>query len=142
MVCHKTLMIMSYPVLECTGSMSTFQPDENRATYQIRSFQPGMLKINELTFTSSMIVSPSVIMAWPVSAIDKLTREAFDEIITLQPDIVLIGTGASLTFPDIATYGHLINLGLGVEIMDTHAACRTYTVLSSEERNVVAALIV
>ena len=63
-------------------------------------------------------------------------------ILDFEPEILLIGTGDQLTFPLLEIYGDLINAGIGVEIMDTHAACRTYNALTSENRNVAAALII
>ena len=59
----------------------------------------------------------------------------------MKPEIILLGTGASFVFPDRARLAPLYNAGLGVEVMDTPAACRTYNILLGEGRNVVAALI-
>jgi uncharacterized protein len=55
---------------------------------------------------------------------------------------VLLGTGATFIFPEPALLAPLRKAGIGVEVMDTAAACRTYNILLGEERNVVAALIV
>ena len=63
-------------------------------------------------------------------------------LIDLHPTILLIGTGHILQFPDIKLYGDLMNKTIGVEIMNTHAACRTYTILSAEGRSVVAAILI
>ena len=63
-------------------------------------------------------------------------------IAELKPEIVLIGTGAKLTFPDRALLAPLYKAGIGVEIMDTPAACRTYNILLGEGRGVLAAVIV
>lgn len=123
--------------------MPTFDLDENRSMYQIRAFKPGIIQINEKTFTQSLIVAPDrLIENWSPQSVAELTLEALSPIIALQPDILLIGTGAKLVFLNIELYGDLINQGIGVEIMDTGAACRTYNALSSENRNVVAALII
>ncbi len=122
---------------------SLLQLDENRASYQIVAFKPGYIQVNEKTYTRSIIIAPEkLITDWPPQTITELTRGSLNTIIALKPAILLIGTGTSLQFPALELYGDLINQGVGVEIMDTSAACRTYNALTSENRNVVAALII
>ncbi|OGT34917.1 MAG: hypothetical protein A3F11_06065 [Gammaproteobacteria bacterium RIFCSPHIGHO2_12_FULL_37_14] len=123
--------------------MPTFMLDHNDATYQIRSFKPGAIQINDRIFTHSLIITPrSLIEQWSPQTITELSAQTLSPILALKPDIVLIGTGSTLIFPAVEIYGEFINAHIGVEIMDTAAACRTYNALSSENRNVVAALIV
>src|SRR5690348_13682824 len=123
--------------------MATLQLDENRATYQIRAYQPGTLQINDKTLTTSTIVTPNdLIENWPPQTAAELTTESFNPIIELKPDILLIGTGSKHILLPVTLYGELINQGIGVEIMDTSAACRTFNALSAEDRNVAAALII
>ncbi len=117
--------------------------DENSATYQIRAYQPGLIQVNDQFFACSIIITPErLINTWAPQSIDELTREDLATIVELRPSILLIGTGHELQFPDIKIYGDLINYGIGVEIMNTHAASRTYNVLTSEGRSVAAALII
>ena len=117
--------------------------DENQASNQIRGFQPGRIQVNNHFYTTSIIVSAErLIENWHPQTISELTRDDLRIIIELSPAIFLLGTGSSLEFPDLEIYGDLINEGIGVEVMDTAAACRTYTVLTAENRNVVAALII
>jgi len=117
--------------------------DDNRATYQIRGYRPGSIQINEHFFQKSIIVMPNQLISdWAPQAFSELTSETLAIILKLHPDILLIGTGSMLQFPPTAIYGELINAGIGVEIMDTHAACRTYNVLTAENRNIAAALII
>jgi uncharacterized protein len=123
--------------------MATLNLDENQAHYQIRAFQPGMIQINEQTFTHSVIIAPDqLIEPWPPQTTADLSVEAFATILALKPNILLIGTGSTHQLVPLGVYGHLLNAGIGVEIMSTSAACRTYNALSAENRNVVAALIV
>ena len=63
-------------------------------------------------------------------------------LLSYQADIVLLGTGKDHVFPDMAALAPLIQQGIGIECMHTEAACRTYTIMQSEGRNVLAALIV
>lgn len=123
--------------------MPTLDIDENHANYQIRAYKPGMIKVNERVFTHSIIVSPDkLIENWPPKSVHEINSESFAEILALKPDILLIGTGNKLVFLATSVYGELINHGIGVEIMDTSAACRTYNALSAENRRVTAALII
>ncbi len=123
--------------------MTGLSLDENQAQYQIKAYKPGNIKINDTTYSESLIVSPEILIDnWPPQHISMLTRKDLEIIIKLSPAILLIGTGSTLEFPDLEVYGDLINEGIGVEVMDTSAACRTYTALTAENRNVVAALII
>lgn len=117
--------------------------DNNEARYQIRSYQPGELKINKQVLTTSAIVTPvKLIENWQPQTCDELSAEHFTVLAELKPDVVIIGTGAEMVFLPADLYGALINQGIGVEFMDTRSACRTYNALSSENRDVAAALII
>lgn len=122
--------------------MALLELDENHAQFQIRSYTPGRIQINERVFTRSVILSPQqLIEDWTPQVIAELTAATLHPILTLKPDVLLIGTGSTMVIlaPDL--YGELINQGIGVEFMATSAACRTFNALSAEHRNVVAALI-
>lgn len=123
--------------------MATLDLDNNQAQYQIRAYKPGTIQVNEKTFTSSIIITPDELISnWQPRTINELTEEHLAPILIIKPDILLIGTGSKLVFPPVEIYGHLINMGIGVEIMDTSAACRTFNALSAENRRVAAALII
>jgi uncharacterized protein len=117
--------------------------DDNHATYQIRAFQPGSIQVNDQILHNSIIIAPNkLIENWAPQTYAELNSQHLAMIIELSPAIVLIGTGSTIQFPAANVYGELINAGIGVEIMDTHAACRTYNALTAEDRNVIAALII
>lgn len=117
--------------------------DDNHADFQIKGYKPGFIQVNQEVYTRSIIVSPyKLIENWPPQTISELALEHLKEAASLEPAILIIGTGEHLLFPSIELYGDLINEGIGIEIMDTSAACRTYNILTSENRNVVAALII
>lgn len=123
--------------------MGSLDIDENKSQFLIRAYQPGTLKINDKTFNQSLIITPSkLIENWSPQMVTEITTHSFDLIMELKPDILLIGTGAKQVFIASELYGSLINQGIGVEIMSTQAACRTFNALSSENRNVAAALII
>lgn len=123
--------------------MPSLTLDDNNALYQIRAYKPGAITINDTTINNSVIITPTrLVENWPPQTVETLTSESLAFIAEVRPDILLIGTGATMVFLPAELYGHLINLGIGVEFMDTSAACRTYNALSAENRNVAAALII
>ena len=89
----------------------------------------------------SSIVLPDRILDWPVESFDKLRAEDFQVFEMLQVEIVLLGTGAKQRFPHPHLTAALARAGVGVEVMDLKAACRTYNILVAEERKVAAALL-
>lgn len=117
--------------------------DENSAKYQIRAYKPGHIQVNDKIIHRSIIITPDqLIEDWSPQDFSQLTKEHLTMILPLNPVILLLGTGEILQFPPISLYGDLINQKIGVEIMNTHAACRTYNALTAENRKVVAALII
>ena len=103
----------------------------------------GYVEVNRARHPASLVVSGErLVTDWPAASIDALTADHLAAIVELKPEIVLLGTGKSFRFPEPALLAPLYKAGLGVEVMDTPAACRTYNILLGEGRNVVAALIV
>jgi uncharacterized protein len=102
----------------------------------------GYVEVNGARHEASLVVAADrVITDWPARSIDALAADHLAAIVQMSPEIVLIGTGSRFVFPDAARLAPLYNAGIGVEVMDTPAACRTYNILLSEGRNVVAAVI-
>jgi len=119
-----------------------FAEDNLNEGYFITSYDTGKLMVNGKTITTSLVIAPDqLIMDWSISDISQLSTGHIEKICRLKPELVLIGTGRQQCFPDIAIYAELIQSGIGVDIMDTAAACRTYNILNSEGRRVVAGLI-
>ena len=82
-----------------------------------------------------------VIDNWAPQTFDELLKDHFLTISELEPQLVILGTGEQQQFPKTELYATLLNQGVGVEVMSTPAACRTYNILVSEGRNVAAALL-
>jgi uncharacterized protein len=114
---------------------------DNIPGYRIKAYHMGSVKINDQTYTHNMIVMPEQIMAWQVETFQDLTSEDFQILLACQPELVLLGTGQRQQFPSNALFAQLINAGIGVEVMDTQAACRTYNIVAAEGRQVAAALL-
>jgi uncharacterized protein len=103
----------------------------------------GYVAVNGARHSASLVVSGDrLITDWPAASLDALTADHLAAIIGLKPEIVLLGSGATFRFPEPALLAPLYKAGIGVEVMDTPAACRTYNILLGEGRNVIAALIV
>jgi uncharacterized protein len=103
----------------------------------------GYVMINRVRYERSLIILPDrIIEDWPAQTFEQLALEHFEYLLSLRPEIVLLGTGAALRFPHPSLTKMLIASKIGVEVMDTSAACRTYNILSAEGRWVAAALLV
>jgi len=101
----------------------------------------GFVAVNNVRYEKCVVVSPQVVVEWEVIGFDALTAADFGFIGQLQPEIVILGTGVAQRFPPPALARVLAATGVGVEIMDTRAACRTYNILATEGRKVVAAIL-
>ena len=114
----------------------------NPTKYQIQQCNPNSIVINNATYKQSMLVMPEYIAPWQLHNIADLTSQDLSLLADLKPEIILLGTGSELSFPSPAITQILFPLRIGLEIMTTAAACRTYAALSSEYRNVLAALVI
>ena len=103
----------------------------------------GYVVVNNKRYENSMITMPDkIIEDWQASTVEKLTEEHFKLLIPYEPEIILLGTGATLRFPSLLVTKNLLESKIGIEVMDTNAACRTYNILMAEGRNVAAALLI
>ena len=103
----------------------------------------GYVEVNRTRHTASLLVSGErLVTDWPADSIEKLSGDHLAAIVEQRPEIVLLGTGKAFRFPEPRLLAPLYDAGIGVEAMDTPAACRTYNILLGEGRNVLAALIV
>jgi uncharacterized protein len=119
-----------------------FQPDTLTGVNLISRHEPGRIWVGSAAFTGHLVVPwVGLVQAWPTPGFDGLLEQHFDQIARLQPEVVIFGSGPRLRFPPAAWLRPLIERGIGVETMDTAAACRTYNVLAGEQRSVVAALL-
>jgi uncharacterized protein len=103
----------------------------------------GYVVINHVRYEQSLIVLPDrIIENWEPKTFEQLEAAHFEFLLSLAPEMVLVGTGASLRFPHPSLTKVLTAAGIGVEVMDTAAACRTYNILMAEGRRVAVALII
>jgi uncharacterized protein len=130
-----------------------FSQDKDPTSYRIHAYQAGRIDIvvphnddpeanRTLTLTQSFIMTPEVLIQdWAPQQPDQLHQDHLQILLELQPEVVLLGTGERLVFPAVRITADLLGAGIGVEVMDTAAACRTYNILMHEGRHVAAALI-
>ena len=97
--------------------------------------------VNGARHAASVIVLPERIEPWAVADFAALTEAHFAALAALAPEIVLLGTGSRLRFPHPRLTTALARAGIGLEVMDVQAACRTFNILAEEERHVAAALV-
>jgi uncharacterized protein len=116
--------------------------DPRTSLNTVTGYGPGFIEINAVRFTGSLVFSPEhAPTAWGPRDFAALAESDFAQLLALAPEIVLLGTGARQRFPRPALYAALTRARIGVEAMDTAAACRTYNILAAEGRRVVAALL-
>ncbi|PKM01442.1 MAG: hypothetical protein CVV16_14550 [Gammaproteobacteria bacterium HGW-Gammaproteobacteria-6] len=111
--------------------------------YVLRGVSREGVLLNERVLGSSFILSPSqLIETWSVSESAPLQAGDLEPLLALQPELIVIGTGAQLRFPVPAVHAAALTRGIGIEFMDNAAAARTFNLLASEHRRVVAGFVV
>ena len=106
-------------------------------------YAPDHVMVNRERYNSSIVVRADEIRTdWQIASFDELNEAHFEYFLALQPEVLLLGTGTSQHFPHPRLYRALTNAGIGIECMDTPAACRTYNILVEEDRKVVAAILI
>ncbi len=119
-----------------------FQPDTLAGTNAITRFEETRLWVGATLYKASVLVPwRGVVLPWAPAAASDLAAAHLEQILALQPELVIYGSGTRLVFPPPALARVLFERRIGLETMDTAAACRTYNVLAAEGRPVVAALI-
>ncbi len=118
-----------------------FHLDSPEAVNLIRGYTHGSVTINERKVDESVIVTPErIITGWPPQCFQALETGHLEWLVALEPEIVLLGTGERQYFPHPRLIAPLARHGVGIEAMDTAAACRTYNIVVAEGRRVAAAL--
>ena len=136
--------------------------DFNTDGYFIRSYAPGRITIafprppgeilaestpasskfqEEILENSFILTSNSLIKDWSPKSTTDLNAQHAEQLISMQPEVIILGTGHSICFPDQAWMASFYQKGIGLEIMDTGTACRTVSFLASDGRNVAAAMM-
>lgn len=116
--------------------------DLHHGDYVIRSYQPGILKVNDQLYKQSIVLGPHLLQVWEPKNCQELKRHSVMTIIDHKPDLVLLGTGEHFIFLDKELLNIFKQHEIGIEVMSTLSACHTFNVLMSEGRNAIAALLI
>jgi uncharacterized protein len=117
-------------------------PDQSHLIHSCEKRENGyQIRIGDAIYYESIILTPEKLQMWTVSQVSDLKDEDFVRFADLGVEVVILGTGDKLVFPHPAIMQPLMKQGVGVEVMDTAAACRTYNILLSDGRQAAAGLI-
>ena len=118
-----------------------FTPDDNTSTHAVTARAAGEVRIAGRVLRCSLVVSAeSLDEDWPVTRVDEL-EPSLEAIFRHRPDIIILGTGETQQFPAPGVFAAVAERGIGFEVMNNGAACRTYNLLLAEGRRVALALI-
>jgi uncharacterized protein len=132
--------IRSYGPGEVTVTVP--RDSEDPAPGALDAIGPDSSRLRQEILTRSAIVTPTrLVRDWLPQSFGDLVPSHMDILLELAPEIVLLGSGNSLLWPDAAIVAPLAEAGIGYEIMNTAAACRTYNILMGDGRRVAAALL-
>lgn len=110
--------------------------------FLLRGADGSVAVVNDRQLSSSFILTPDrLIDAWPVTDARALTANDLEPLLELEPEVVLLGTGATQIFPAASVMSACLSRGIGLEVMSNAAAARTFNVLASESRRVAAGFI-
>jgi uncharacterized protein len=110
--------------------------------HRLTSYSDDSVSINELVYRQSLVMTADTLFCpWPVNALEQLNAELLEPIFDSKPAVVLLGTGPRQRFPEARIFGLFGEQGIGLEVMDNGALCRTFNILVAEDRAVTAAII-
>ena len=115
--------------------------DTPTALNTVTAYGPGFIEINKVRHASAVLLTPDRVEPWSVSSFEALGEGDLERLRALAPEVALLGTGSRQRFPHPRLSRALTEARIGLEVMTTAAACRTYNILMAEGRKVAAALL-
>ncbi|MDG2516541.1 Mth938-like domain-containing protein [Lysobacter soli] len=110
--------------------------------FLLRAADGESVRVNERRLTASFVLSPDrLVEGWPVRDVKAMAPQDLDAVLALEPEVILLGSGATQVFPPAAVLAHCLRRGVGMETMTNAAAARTFNVLAGEGRRVVVAFV-
>ena len=117
--------------------------DQIPALNTVTAYDAQYVEVNAQRYNHSILLMPGgSVQPWPVSEFSQLSELHFRAMLGQKPELVILGTGVRQRFTHPGLWAELAEQRIGVEFMDTGAACRTYNILMTEGRLVLAALII
>jgi uncharacterized protein len=118
-----------------------FAESDDSSGYLVHAYGPEGIRVGARLYARGLVLAPQrIVEDWGPVRPELLDAGHLQPLIDLHPEVIVLGTGRSQVFPDPTVYAEALARGIGFEVMDTGAACRTYNILVSEGRRVVAAL--
>ena len=115
--------------------------DTPTALNTVTAYGPGFIEINKVRHASAVLLTPDRVEPWAVASFEALGEADLERLRALAPEVALLGTGSRQRFPHPRLSRALTEARIGLEVMTTAAACRTYNILMAEGRKVAAALL-
>jgi uncharacterized protein len=123
------------------GSMPLAE-DRVTSRHRITAYGPQTVTVNETVYRQSLVLTADTVHSpWAVTSLAELNAETLEPVFASGPAVVLLGTGVQQEFPEARLYGLFGEQGIGLEVMDNGALCRTFNILVAEDRAVAAAII-
>ena len=124
------------------GATMRFAETDDRGGNLVQGYGPEGIRIGGKTYRGGLILTPvHIVPDWGPVGADGLAAVHLDVLLALDPEVIILGTGARQVFPAPALYRLPAARGVGIEVMDTGGACRTYNILMAEGRRVVVGLL-
>jgi len=122
--------------------MSQLTLDPPGRHHYVRSVSEHGIRVGDTVYTESLVIGADKLLDdWPPATVDDLEEAHFDAVLAMEPEVVLLGTGPTQAILHPSKLAPFYREGVGIEVMTTEAACRTFNVLATEQRRVVAALL-
>lgn len=115
--------------------------EKNAHLNQFTGYGEDWVGVNGEKHGGSLIVTADAVDAWRPKTFGDLQREDFAGLLALRPAVVLLGTGCRIRFPHPGMYRDLTDAGIGIEVMDIGAVCRTFNTLAGDGRKVAALIL-
>ena len=116
--------------------------DNAHGEFRISGYSASGIVVNDVTYEGALVVRTThPPQPWTIDNASSLAREHFADLLALRPEVLLLGTGDAQHFPPVEIMSAFYEQHIGFEVMDSRAACRTFNILASEGRTVVAALL-
>ena len=139
---HPDSLLIHSCALGSKKTSATTDPKTGAATDPPSDEQRYRIRIADTWYRQSLILTPQSVELWDVKEVSDLQLEHFHQLAELGAEVIILGTGKHTVFPQPALTRPLMRQRIGLEVMDTAAACRTYNVLVVDRRSAIAALIV
>ena len=111
--------------------------------YRLSAYSSDSVTVNETVYRDSLVLSGSDLHSpWAIGGLEHIDTASLQPVFELNPEVVLLGTGLRQRFPESRVYALFGERGIGLEVMDNGALCRTFNILIAEDRAVVAAILI